>query len=86
MLLLLIIAGFQTSSAALSFFIYLIRKYPRVQKKTEIKLKNNENNQNLTMVRLYWLIYLDAIINEVLRFTSPSIGTNRKLMADYHLP
>jgi cytochrome P450 len=80
------VAGFETASASLAWFVHLVSKYPRVQQKIKIELMESGNNQDLTMERLDSLVYLDAVINEVLRFAPPAIGTNRTLMADDRLP
>ncbi|CAF1016452.1 unnamed protein product [Rotaria sordida] len=44
------------------------------------------NRQDLSLDRLDSLVYLDCVINEVLRFSPPSIGTLRTLTIDDRLP
>jgi cytochrome P450 len=85
-MLLFLVAGFETSSTVLAWFIHLVSKNPRVQQKIKNKLMASGDNKDLTIERLDSLVYLDVVLNEVLRFTPPAIGTNRTLMADDHLP
>jgi cytochrome P450 len=86
-MLLFLIAGFETTSTALSWFIHHMSKHPRVQQKIKAELMENGSNQrSLTLDRLDSLVYLDAVINEVLRFSLPADGTYRTLTVDDHLP
>jgi cytochrome P450 len=85
-MLLFLVAGFETVSTTLVWFIHLASKNPCVQQKIKMELMNSGNDQDLTIERLDSLVYLDAVINEVLRFAPPAIGTNRTLMADDRLP
>jgi cytochrome P450 len=61
-----LIAGYETTSTALSWFIYLMSKNPRVQQKIKAELRENDNRQDLSLDRLDSLVYLDCVINEVL--------------------
>lgn len=82
-----LIAGFETTSTALSWFIHLMSKHPRVQQKIKAELMANGGDARiLTLDRLDSLIYLDAVINEMLRFSLPADGTYRTLTTDDYLP
>lgn len=85
-MLLFTVAGFETVATTIAWFIHLVSKNPRVQQKLKIELMSSGNDQELTIERLDSLVYLDAVIKEVLRFSPPAIGTNRTLMADDRLP
>ncbi|CAF1011325.1 unnamed protein product [Rotaria sp. Silwood1] len=85
-MLMFLVAGFETTSTALAWFIHLLSKHPRVQQKIKAELMNDSKNQDLSLDRLDSLIYLDCVIKEVLRFCPPADGTNRTLTADDRLP
>jgi cytochrome P450 len=86
-ILLFLIAGFETTSSALSWLIYHMSKHPRVQQKIKAELMNDNNEkQPLTVEHLDSLVYLDAVINEMFRFSPPADGTYRTLTVDDHLP
>jgi cytochrome P450 len=79
-MVLFLLAGFQTTSIALAWFIHFISKYPRVQQKIKAELMMvNGNKQDLSLECLDSLVYLDCVFNEVLRFFSPTNGTVRTL-------
>jgi cytochrome P450 len=81
-MLLFLVAGFETTSSALAWFIHLMSKNPRVQTKLKAELAEN----SFSMDRLDSLVYLDAVIREVLRFAPPVNSTIRTLTADDRLP
>jgi cytochrome P450 len=86
-MLMFLIAGFETTSTALSWFIHNMSKHPRVQQKIKAELMRNDSGKGpLTSDRLDSLVYLDAVINEVLRFSLPIDGTYRTLTVDDCLP
>ncbi|CAF1186984.1 unnamed protein product [Rotaria sp. Silwood1] len=85
-MLLFLIAGFDTTSNALAWFIHFLSKYPRVQQKIKAELIDICNNQTLSVNQLDSLTYLDCVINETLRFFPPVNGTVRTLTADDRLP
>ncbi|CAF5075850.1 unnamed protein product, partial [Rotaria sp. Silwood1] len=70
-MLLFLIAGFDTTSNALAWFIHFLSKYPRVQQKIKAELIDICNNQTLSVNQLDSLTYLDCVINETLRFFPP---------------
>jgi cytochrome P450 len=81
-MLLFLVAAVETTSTALAWFIHLISKNPRVQTKLKAELADNPHSVD----RLDSLVYLDAVIREVLRFGAPSDGTVRTLTMDDRLP
>jgi cytochrome P450 len=85
-MLLFLAAGSETTSTALSWFIHLVSKNPRVQQKIKAELVENNLEQHLFLERLDSLIYLDCVINEVLRFCPPGDSSARTLTADDRLP
>ncbi|CAF1013706.1 unnamed protein product [Adineta steineri] len=80
------IAGFETTSTALAWFIHFMSKYPHVQQKIKEELIKTGGEQDLTLNRLDSLVYLDCAINESLRYAPPADGTMRTLIADDRLP
>ncbi|CAF0873411.1 unnamed protein product [Rotaria sp. Silwood1] len=81
-----LVAGFESTSSTLAWFIHLMSKHPQVQQKIKTELMNDNNLQRLSLDRLDSLIYLDCVINEVLRFCPPATGTIRTLTIDDRLP
>lgn len=80
-----VVAGFETTSAGLCWFIRLISRNPSVQNKIKEEL-NQFPKQYLSIEQLDLLIYLDAVIKEVLRYSPLSNGTVRTLTIDDRLP
>lgn len=86
-MLFFLIAGFESVSSALSWFIHYMSKYPRVQQKIKAELMDGDDcKRPLSLDHLESLVYLDAVINEVFRFISISDGTFRTLTVDDRLP
>ncbi|CAF4079576.1 unnamed protein product [Rotaria sp. Silwood1] len=85
-MLFFMVAGYETTSTALTWIIHHLSKYPRVQQKIKAELIDNNAQQGLSLERLDSLIYLDCVINEVLRFSPPVDGTVRTLTVDDRLP
>ena len=83
---LFLLAGFETTSTALAWFIHLMSKYPQVQQKIKMELKNEHENDDLTLDRLDRLTYLDCVLKEVFRFRPAINGTVRTLSVDDRLP
>jgi cytochrome P450 len=84
---LFLLAGFETTSTALAWFIHFMSKYPRVQQKIKAELMMvNDNKQDLSLECLDSLVYLDCVVNEVFRFFPPVNGTVRTLTMDDRLP
>ncbi|CAF2352715.1 unnamed protein product [Rotaria sp. Silwood2] len=87
-ILLFLVAGFETTSTALTWFIYFVSIHPRVQTKMKLELveHNIRNEEYPTVQQIDSLVYLDCVINEVLRFAPPINGAARKALADDRLP
>ncbi|CAF1126910.1 unnamed protein product [Adineta steineri] len=79
-------AGYETTSTALAWFIYLMSKHPQVQQKIKAELMNDSEKQVWSVERLDSLVYLDCVVNEVLRFCPLINGTLRTLTTDDRLP
>jgi cytochrome P450 len=75
-----ILAGFETTSTALSWFIYYLSKYPNIQQKIKDELKENglTSNSLLTNEILDKLIYIDCVMKEVLRCAPIAAGIVRQ--------
>ncbi|CAF4429106.1 unnamed protein product [Rotaria sp. Silwood2] len=80
------VAGFETTSTALAWFIHTMSKFPDVQQKIKEELMRIGDNQTLTLNQLDSLVYLDCVINETLRFHPVTYGTARTLTIDDRLP
>ncbi len=80
------IGGYETTSTVLAWFIHLRSKYPRVQQKIKAELIIDNFKSELTLERIDSLIYLDCVINEVLRFCTPISGTVRIVNMNDCLP
>jgi cytochrome P450 len=81
-----LIAGFESTSSTLAWFIHLMSKHPQVQQKIKAELIDNDSLQHLSLDRLDSLLYLDCVINEVLRYIPPATGTIRTLTMNDRLP
>ncbi|CAF2036107.1 unnamed protein product [Rotaria magnacalcarata] len=80
------VAGYETTSTALAWFIHFMSKHPHVQEKIKEELMSNGDSQNLTLDQLDALVYLDCVINEAFRYFPPIEGTIRTLTVDDRLP
>ena len=86
-LIVFMIAGSDTSSTTLSWFIHYMSKNPRVQKKLKEELMDGYDDKRiLSADRIESFVYLDAVIKEVLRISPPFDGTFRTLTVDDRLP
>ena len=84
--LLFLVAGYETTSTSMSWFIYWMSKNPRVQQKIKAELRERSDNQPLTLAYLDSLTYLDCVLKEVFRISQPVCGTQRTLLVDDQLP
>ncbi|UMM21780.1 hypothetical protein L5515_003313 [Caenorhabditis briggsae] len=68
-----LLAGYETTSTAMTYCSYLLAKYPEIQKKLwqEIKLVKNEGT--LDYDSIHSMKYLDAVYKETLRYYPPVI-------------
>ncbi|CAF1501095.1 unnamed protein product [Adineta steineri] len=81
-----LLAGYETTSTALTWFIHLASKHPRVQQKIKAELLENNCKEDLSLEHLDSLGYLDCVITEVLRFCPPGDSSARTLTMDDRLP
>ena len=81
-----LIAGFEANSTALAWSIHLLSKHPEVQEKIKNELCNSDASHVLSAAHLDSLTYLDCVINEILRYASPSDGASRSVVVDDRLP
>ena len=81
-----LVAGYETTSTAMSWFIYWMSKNPRVQEKIKAELMEKGGNQPLTLAYLDSLTYLDCVLKEVFRVSQPVTATQRTLQVDDRLP
>ncbi|CAF2844304.1 unnamed protein product [Rotaria sp. Silwood2] len=84
-MLLFLVAGYETTASAVAWFIHLLSKNSRVQRKIKAELAQN-TQYKLSIDQLDSLVYLDCVIEEVLRFVPPTNGTTRTLTTDDQLP
>lgn len=54
-----LVAGFESTSAVLAWFIHLMSKHPRVQQKIKAELIDNNCLQHFSLDHLDSLVYLD---------------------------
>ncbi|CAF1432009.1 unnamed protein product, partial [Rotaria sordida] len=85
-MLMFLIAGFETTSTALAWSIHLLSKHSEVQHKIKAELLKENVHHDLILDRLDSLIYLDCVIKEILRFSSPVETVSRTLTVDDRLP
>ncbi|CAF2781135.1 unnamed protein product [Rotaria sp. Silwood2] len=78
-------AGYSTTTAALSWFIHLMSIHPEVQNKVKKELAQY-NMQSLSVEQLDSFSYLDCVLREVFRFVPPNFGILRTLTVDDRLP
>lgn len=78
-------AGYGTTSTSLSWFIFFMSKHPEIQKKIKAEL-SEFNGQRFSVDQLESLVYLDSVLQELFRLTSPVLGTVRTLTTDDQLP
>ena len=81
-----LLAGFETTSTALAWFIHLMSKHPQVQEKIKAELRSDGHQGSLSLDRLDALVYLDCVIKEVFRFSPPVNGTVRTVTVNDRLP
>jgi cytochrome P450 len=76
---LLMIAGSETTATLLAGCTYLLQKNPRVLKKLQAEIRNSfAADEEITMISVSHLAYLDAVIEESLRLYPPvPIALNR---------
>lgn len=77
----LLFAGFETSSTALTFILYLLSQHPDTERRCLNEIENDKVSGAGTG-ESNSLCYLDAVITEALRLYPPAISTTRSLERD----
>lgn len=77
--------SYGTVSTAVTWFIHLMSKHPRVQVKIKQELLE-QNMQQISVEHLDSLVYLECVIRELFRFAPPLHSSLRILTADDQLP
>ena len=79
-----ILAGFETTSTALSWFIFYMSKYPNVQQKIKDELREHHLTVDIPLTQdiLDKLIYVDCVTKEILRFAPIAAGIVREATSD----
>lgn len=80
-ILVLILAGFATTSSALSWFIYYMSKYPIVQQKIKDELRETNllKTNELHVESVNNLEYVDCVLKELLRY-APIVNSSRRTL------
>jgi cytochrome P450 len=80
--ILFFIAGYDTTSAAISHCIYYLSKYKECQRKLyeELQTITDFNYETLNKLK-----YLNAVIKETLRLAPPLVCIDRECLKDYKL-
>lgn len=84
-MLLFLVSGSETTGTVLSWFIYFMSKYPRIQTKLKVELGENKHHR-LPIEQIESFTYLDCVLREVLRYIPIVVGTTRTLTVDDRLP
>ena len=89
-------AGHETTASALAWMMYILAKHPAVQTRLRAEIRANlpslsDESQTATAAQVDRLPYLNAVINETLRFIPPVPGTSRDArrtttLAGYTIP
>jgi cytochrome P450 len=68
-------AGHETTASAMTWAVYMLSRYPEVQKKLRQEIRDNlpspDLNEDINSMQIDHLPYLNAVCNEVLRYFSP---------------
>ena len=80
------VAGYETTATVLSYACYMMSLNPEVQEKLYQELKNAFNhNEMIKYEEVMKLPYLDAVVNETLRYFPPLLRIEREAKRDYTL-
>ncbi|CAA91268.3 Cytochrome P450 [Caenorhabditis elegans] len=74
-----LLAGYETTSTAMTYCSYLLSKYPNVQQKLYEEIMEAKENGGLTYDSIHNMKYLDCVYKETLRFYPPVIHFIRRL-------
>ncbi|KAI1843392.1 hypothetical protein JX265_006219 [Neoarthrinium moseri] len=88
-------AGHETTASAMTWAIYMLARYPDVQKRLREEIRANlpsmDSTEDVSSLQIDHLSYLNAVCNEVLRYYSPVPLTVRVAAVDttimgHHVP
>jgi cytochrome P450 len=82
-ILLLLFAGHETLTSAITSFCLLMAQHPQVVEKIRQEQKNLGISSPLTPEKLKEMTYLEQVLKEVLRFISPVGGGFRKVIKSF---
>lgn len=87
-LLVIMVAGTDTSAVGAAFVSVVLSRYPEIQEKVFEELQEvfGDSDRAATFEDLPRLKYLDAVIKETLRLYAPVPVMTRKIEKDLHLP
>ncbi|CAI2354576.1 unnamed protein product [Caenorhabditis sp. 36 PRJEB53466] len=78
-----LLAGYETTSTAMTYCSYLLSRHPDVQQKLFEEVEDTKDSQGLTYDSIHEMKYLDAVYKETLRMYPPVIHfVNRICMND----
>ncbi|KAK6199034.1 hypothetical protein LQW54_010162 [Pestalotiopsis sp. IQ-011] len=79
-------AGHETTASAMTWAIYMLSRYPEVQKRLRQEIRENlpspNGDQDVDSMQIDRLPYLNAVCNEVLRYYPPVPMTVRETVRD----
>ncbi|CAO4368653.1 unnamed protein product [Caenorhabditis nigoni] len=78
-----LLAGYETTSTAMTYCSYILAKYPEIQKRLREEIKMVKNEGKLDYDSIHSMKYLDAVYKETLRYYPPVIHfINRSCLSD----
>lgn len=82
------VAGFETSSATMTFCLFELARNPKVQRKVQADIDAALSNHGgvFTYEALQEMTYLDNCIDETLRMYPPLAVLQRECIRDYRIP
>nr|ASX93979.1 cytochrome P450 CYP9A74 [Zygaena filipendulae] len=81
------IAGFETTSVAMTFLLYELALNPEIQDRLALEIRENHkvNEGKFDYSSIQQLNYLDMVVSESLRLWPPDVGLDRLCVKDFNL-